>query len=251
MHHLRSSPPKHAFTLVELLVVISIIALLMALLLPALREAREVAFRTHCAANLRQLGLGVSEYVGDQNGYVPWRGAPHWWVGLSIRRPAHGAVTEAMPWARVYYGHYMPEEEVYFCPAVEIVPVHGAHAYDAQRSQKRMAQDKYATSTYAYNTRTPFARGVNGRADRIYAEGIYIAACGYNFGASIDRERFSTHRGGTDGPPEGVNILLLDGSVHWMPNREPHRFAGFDLNKGTFNKNNQSRLWTFTVHDMW
>ncbi len=62
---------RRGFTLVELLVVISIIALLMALLLPALQQAREVARAAECANNLKQLGLAFQLYVADHDGTFP------------------------------------------------------------------------------------------------------------------------------------------------------------------------------------
>jgi len=61
-----------AFTLVELLVVITIIALLAALLLPALASARDRSKTITCASNQKQVGAAVAGFLGDNNGYYPY-----------------------------------------------------------------------------------------------------------------------------------------------------------------------------------
>ena len=100
---------RSAFTLIELLVVIAIIAILAALLMPALRGARDKALKALCGSNLRQLQLGWQMYRGDHDGFlVPCytnteRGQPQWlWVDRAYQRGVDA---------------YVQNYEVYACPA--------------------------------------------------------------------------------------------------------------------------------------
>jgi len=108
------------FTLIELLVVIAIIAILAAILLPALCRARQQALSTQCVNNLRQLYLACAMYASEHNGrYCP--AAPDIMVGFGGRTRWHGK--RATPDPNTSFdpkkgplAEYLPDARVKECP---------------------------------------------------------------------------------------------------------------------------------------
>ena len=116
--------PGRTFTLIELLVVIAIIAILAAMLMPALERARHAALETSCRAQLHQTGLAHKMYQGDYDGYFPMFGGPISpgygpWSCLSELRPGriwqfHSDIKD------IYFGSYLPDPNLKLrrCPVV-------------------------------------------------------------------------------------------------------------------------------------
>lgn len=105
---------RHGFTLVELLVVISIIALLIALLLPALARAHALALRVVCASNIRSLTQGFVEYAQSQKNQYP----PSWQGNYPMGGLGGYGAAYAVAWgpAALYTGGILTNPAFMYCP---------------------------------------------------------------------------------------------------------------------------------------
>jgi len=105
---------KKAFTLIELLVVVAIISILMAILLPALRNAREAAKGTVCASNLRSIYTATIFYTQDYNDWtVPNLWGAEWsgWYNQYLKQPREEEATDpALYVTKSFRG-------IFFCPS--------------------------------------------------------------------------------------------------------------------------------------
>ena len=114
LNHLRGpSRPSKGFTLIELLVVIAIIAILAAILFPVFQKVRENARRTACLSNLKQIGLGYTQYYQDSDEVLPglfYSSAP-----AAITYSGETTPRTTYTWVE-YLEPYTKSHGIYHCP---------------------------------------------------------------------------------------------------------------------------------------
>jgi prepilin-type N-terminal cleavage/methylation domain-containing protein len=107
----RAGNGQRAFTLIELLVVIAIIAVLAAMLLPALNRAKSKADRTSCLSNLRQIGLFIQFYTDENRDIFP--------AHRNQNEPDNATTALTNWWGTAIIGYAQTKSNLFHCPAIK------------------------------------------------------------------------------------------------------------------------------------
>ena len=195
----------YRFTLIELLVVIAIIAILAAILLPALQQARQRGLGTSCIGNCKTVGQTVQTYMNEYASYFPFHGGS-WWYGLRYYFPSYKITDSGSPSVNGS-GDENPRFEkmrnapVFWCPALFIHP----------RVAKSKGETYYVPPSwqkhFGIGTGKPF------KLTAVVRPGQKIMLVEYSFdggGAAVTLPRYSNN---AFPHAKNGNFTMLDGHV--------------------------------------
>ena len=204
---------KNGFTLIELLVVVAIIALLVAILVPAVNEARAVALRAVCGTRLHGLIIIMLEYAHDYDGKFP---CPE------FNQCMGNVGLEAGPILDSVYG---AKEEIVRCPT-----------FPGKIGDEYIGDPNYIGGRPPWGWRLPYFMmtsmqdgGHGGSIPEsfdeapatIYEDPDKIIACDFVFRVERDwlqywGNLYTCHQDPSTGQPDGANTGFLDGSITWF-----------------------------------
>ena len=164
---------RMGFTLIELLIVIAIISLLAAILFPVFARARENARRTSCISNLKQIGLGVMQYLQDYDETYPLR---DYRIPTGVAGPDGEILFDTWVfWTQIIHP-YTKSHHVYYCPSSRMTADADASIVPGNSQLSTMLNGNYGISSHI--TRVTPTSAMHAAAVRLPASKIMFLEFG-------------------------------------------------------------------------
>ncbi|UCG58677.1 MAG: type II secretion system protein [Phycisphaerales bacterium] len=233
-------PKRRAFTLIELLVVVAIIALLMAILMPALQRVKKQAQAVACMSNLKQWGYSFWMYTDDNNGKFP--------TGESVTDGASG------DWPVVMWQYYRQRGALTLCPSAKKpyadggrVPfgawAWGQGGWAGFETKETPDYGSYGMNEWANNPQTNVSPRYWRTRDVKQPDTIPLF---------FDCVWFDTYPHHTQGPPDLEGQVMLPNEMHLVCIDRHSGYANYVFaDFGTVRKVGLKELWTFRWHQEW